>query len=126
LWQISPSFQFYNSHEYGPYFGYTPIAITAAKNNKTYVLWRYFDGSIVLWRADTFLNYEFGRSYGPYTGWTAKGLSVDTNGTTSGFNVVWRYADGTINVWHLDENLNYLYNYVAGQGSSRCPRLVNM
>ena len=68
----------------------------------------------MLWRADTFLNYEFGRSYGPYTGWTAKGLSVDTNGTTSGFNVVWRYADGTINVWHLDENLNYLYNYVAG------------
>jgi hypothetical protein len=116
FWQIDPNFQFYNSHEYGPYTGYTPIAMTAAANNKTYVLWRYVDGSIVLWRLDTFLGFEFSKTYGPYTGYTAESLSVSTNGTSgaSDFRVIWRYSNGSISVWDVDQNLNYLKSYVAG------------
>ena len=108
LWQLSPTtLNFYNSKEYGPYTGYTPIAFSAAHNNNAYVLWRYTDNSISLWKVDTFLNYITSTTYGPYTGWEPKGLSADT-GSSSGFGVIWRYSDGSVSVWRLDENLNFL------------------
>jgi hypothetical protein len=47
--------------------------------------------------ADTLLNYITQKNYGPYTGWSAKGLSVDT-GTGSGFRIIWRHTGGSVAV----------------------------
>src|SRR5438128_2497157 len=44
LWRLGPSLDFELFHEYGPYVGFEPIAITTAPNNTTYVLWRHTDG----------------------------------------------------------------------------------
>jgi hypothetical protein len=108
LWQLSPTtLNLYNSKEYGPYAGYTPIAFSAAHNNNAYVLWRYNDNSIVLWKVDTFLNYITSTVYGPYAGWEPKGLSADTS-SSSGFGVIWRHTGGNVSVWRVDENLNFV------------------
>ena len=113
LWQLDPSLNFYNSHAYGPYPGWTPLAITTAHNNNSYVLWQYYDGTVTVWEVDTFLNYVTQKFYGPYFGWSAKGLSVDT-GTGSGFCIIWKNNNGSVSVWRLDQNLTFLNNHVAG------------
>jgi hypothetical protein len=112
LWQINPSFNFYNSHAYGPYAGYTPIAFSADANNNAYVLWKYSDGSISVWKVDTLLNFVTSHVYGPYTGWSARSLGAQTSG--SGFRIIWEYTNGSVSVWQLDANLNFVRNYVAG------------
>ena len=61
----------------------------------------------------TLLNYITQKNYGPYTGWTAKGLSVDT-GTGSGFRIIWRHTGGSVSVWQLDQNLNFVANHIYG------------
>jgi len=114
LWKLDPSLNFNTYRTYGPYSWWLPIAITTARNNNTYLLWRYYDGSISLWALDANLNFITNHIYGPYPGWTAKDISVDTNGTTSGFRVIWRYYDGSVSVWWVDQNLNFVSNHVYG------------
>jgi hypothetical protein len=105
VWKLDRNLNFVTSHDYGPYAGYSPIALTVAPNNNAYVLWRYSDGSISLWLLDPNLNFVTAHQYGPYTGYAAIGLSSDT---TNNFRVVWRYTDGTLIVWSVDQNLNYI------------------
>jgi hypothetical protein len=108
VWKLDPNLNFVTSHDYGPYAGYSPVALTAASNNNIYVLWRYSDGSISLWLLDPNLNYVTSHLYGPYSGYTAIGLGPYTDGTTNNFHVIWRYTDGSWNVWLVDQNLNYI------------------
>jgi hypothetical protein len=108
VWKLDPNLNFVASHDYGPYAGYSPIALTVAHNNNTYVLWRYSDGSISLWLLDPNLNYVTSHLYGPYPGNTAVGLSVATDGTTNNFRVIWRYTDGSLSVWTVDQSLNFV------------------
>src|ERR1700730_15124418 len=108
VWKLDPNLNFVTSHDYGPYTGWCPIALTVAHDNNTYVLWRYYDNSISLWLLDPNLNYLNSHVYGPYAGFTAIGLSPYTDGTTNNFRVVWRYTDSSISVWTVDPNLNYI------------------
>jgi hypothetical protein len=107
VWKLDANLAFVTSHDYGPYAGYSPIALTVVHNNNTYVLWRYSDGRISLWLVDPNLNFITSHEYGPYPGYTAIGLSPYTD-TTNNFRVIWRYTDGTLSVWSVDQNLNYL------------------
>ena len=114
LWQLSPTtLNFFNSHVYGPYNGWTPLAITTAHNNNTYVLWQYYDGTVTVWKVDTLLNYVSQKFYGPYAGWSAKGLSVET-GTGSGFCIIWKHNNGSVSVWRLDQDLTFVNNHIDG------------
>jgi hypothetical protein len=113
LWKLDPVLNFVNNHAYGPYAGWSPIAITTAANNNTYVLCRYTDNSIAVWEVDPNLNYITQKNYGPYRGWIAKGLSVDTNGGSL-CRVIWRKTTGEISVWTLDPNLNSIGSHVYG------------
>src|ERR1700761_979959 len=76
--------------EYGPFPGLVPVAMTTASNGNTYVLWRNTGvtygqiGSVLLWVLDTNLDYVNSRPYGPFAGYTAESLSVDTSNTTNG------------------------------------------
>jgi hypothetical protein len=113
LWKLDANLNFVTNHIYGPYPGWIPIAITTDNNDFTYVLWRYTDGTISLWLVDPNLNFVNNHLYGPYPGWIAKGLSVDTGGSTN-FRVIWRYTDGSVSIWTVNGALNFLFNHIYG------------
>jgi hypothetical protein len=100
-------------HEYGPYDGWLPIALTTANSGSSYILWRNTNGSISLWLVDPNLNLVSYRVYGPYDGWTAESLSVDT-ASTNRFRVLWRETDGRVSIWIVDPLLNLVSSRVYG------------
>jgi hypothetical protein len=113
LWNLDANLNFLAFHEYGPYAGWIPVALTTDKFNFSYVLWRNTDGSISLWLVDPNLNFVNSHIYGPYPGWIAKGLSVDTGGSAN-FRVIWRYTDGSVSLWNVDGGLNFVNSHVQG------------
>jgi hypothetical protein len=62
---------------------------------------------------DANLNYVNSQIYGPYDGWTAESLSVDTGGT-SRFRLLWRDRDGRVSIWIVDPSLNLVSSRVYG------------
>ena len=113
LWKLDQNLNFSLAHEYGPFPGFSPIAITTDHFNFTYVLWRHTDGHISLWLIDPNLNFVTFHEYGPFPGFIAKGLSVDT-GTSPNFRVIWRHTDGHVSVWNVDGNLNFVNAHEFG------------
>lgn len=108
LWKLDGFLKFVASQQYGPYPGFTPIAITTASNGNTYVLWRFQDNSIILWVVDPNLDFVTSHAYGPYAGWFPQGLSVDTDGFNN-FRVTWLGVnDGSAIIWEVDPNLNFV------------------
>jgi hypothetical protein len=105
LWKLDGNLNFLGNHNYGPYYGWEPIAITSAANSWTYVLWRYTDNSVSLWAVDPNLNFGFNRNYGPYTGWIAETFSADTNGNST-LRLIWRNTAGQVSVWFLNPDLS--------------------
>jgi hypothetical protein len=114
LWELYPNLNLVTNVSYGPYTGWTPVALTTDSNSYSYVLWRYTDGSISLWLVDPNLNYVTSHVYGPYTGWTAKGLSVSTTTGSSAFRVLWRNTNGSYSLWNVDGALNYVTSVANG------------
>jgi hypothetical protein len=117
LWKLDASnnINFSSSREYGPYYGWTPIALTTAYNGNSYVLWRNTNGSISLWLVDANLNYVTSRAYGPYDGWIAESVSVETAGPGNNrFRVIWRDTAGKVSIWIVDAALNFVNNHVYG------------
>jgi hypothetical protein len=109
------------THDYGPFPGWLPIAMTTANNGNTYILWRSVGfpnpdvpiGQIALWLVDTNLDYVSSRPYGPVPGWTAESLSVDT-ANTNGFRLLLKNPDGKVSIWNVDSALNANAAFEAG------------
>jgi hypothetical protein len=118
LWKLDASngINFLSAKEHGPFYGWEPIALTTANNRNSYVLWRHTNGAISLWLVDANLNYVTHRQYGPYEGWTAESLSVETIGGVNKdrFRVIWRATNGQVSLWIVDANLNFVNNHVHG------------
>lgn len=104
LWKLDPVLNAAGDHQYGPYAGWLPIAITVANNSYTYVLWRHTNGTVTVWAVDPNLNFAFNAVYGPYDGWVAESLSADTNGNST-LRLIWRYTTGAVSIWFLNPNL---------------------
>jgi hypothetical protein len=100
LWKLDPVLNFSLYHEYGPYGGWLPIAITTAQNNNTYILWRNTDGTANVWLVNQDLNFVTNAIYGPYSGWVAESLSADTNGNST-LRLIWRHTNGSVSIWFL-------------------------
>lgn len=49
IYAYTPSLTYYTSVVYGPYTGYTPVALTSDYYGNSYVLWRTTYGSAVIW-----------------------------------------------------------------------------
>jgi hypothetical protein len=113
LWKVDPVLNNAVSHEYGPYDGYSPIAITTTNNNNTCVLWKRTDGAISLWTVDANLNYTGSTVFGPYYGWTVQSLSPDTNGN-NWIRVIWRETEGSVSIWELSNCQTYVRSQVYG------------
>ena len=114
LWSLDKNLNGTADHQYGPYPGWIPVALTTDTYGYSYVLWRNTDGTISLWLVDPSLNFVTYKQYGPYPGYTAKGLSVDTSGSSPNFHVIWRNTDGSAGIWTLDGGLNYLFSTGTG------------
>jgi hypothetical protein len=118
LWKFDASagMNFTTYKEHGPFNGWQPLALTTANNNNSYVLWRHTNGSISLWLVDANLNYLTSHVYGPYDGWIAESLSVETIGgiNKDRFRVIWRNTSGAVSLWLVDANLNLVNSHVYG------------
>jgi len=113
LWRVDGNLNNPISQTYGPYDGWTPVALTVLCNNYTYVLWKYTDGSISLWKVDPNLNYVTSHIYGPYNGWIPESLSPD-QAVPGNMRVLWRETLGYVSIWDVDSNLNLLFSRVYG------------
>jgi hypothetical protein len=107
IWRLDPSLGSAVSHQYGPYNGYAPLALTVGSNNYTYVLWKRTDGAISIWLVDPNLNYVTSQVYGPYFGWIPESLSVSEDGANR-LRIIWRETQGQVSVWSLTAGLTYL------------------
>jgi hypothetical protein len=103
IWKLDSALNFVAQHAYGPYAGWSPLALTTIPNNTTYVLWRYTDGTALVWVLDANLNFVTFSSFGPITGWTPAGLAVDNFGNIP---LLWQTPQGQIAVWLLNPALN--------------------
>lgn len=111
IWKIDPSLNFVGQHAYGPYGGWSPVALTTLPNNNTYVLWRYTDGTARLWVLDANLNFITSGQYGPIAGWTPAGLAVDNFGNIP---LLWATPQGQLAVWLFNPALNLIGSNTFG------------
>jgi DNA-binding beta-propeller fold protein YncE len=104
LWKLDPMLNFVGSHAYGPYAGWSPVALTMLGNN-TYLLWRYTDGTANIWVLDANLNFITSRTFGPVGGWVHEGLGVDPYGN---IRLVWKTPANQIAAWVINAALNVI------------------
>jgi hypothetical protein len=101
LYRLDPTLTFIAADErYGPYVGYTPIAMTTDAFSDSHVVWSYTDGSISFWTLDASMNYVSSEAFGPYFGWNATGLSADP--ISGGIRIVWKNINGAVAIWVVD------------------------
>jgi hypothetical protein len=105
IWKLDSALNVVGNHAYGPYAGWSPVAITTVPNNNTYLLWRYTDGTANIWMLDANMNFITNHVYGPIAGWTPAGLAVDNFGNVP---LLWATPQGQISVWLLNPALNYI------------------
>jgi hypothetical protein len=125
IWRLNPILGGAISHQYGPFDGYAPLALTVGSNNYTYVLWKRTDGAISLWLVDPNLNAVTSRVYGPIFGWVPVSLSVSEDGFNR-LRVIWRETRGYVSIWSLDANLNLLSTQIYGPFFGFDPSAANV
>jgi hypothetical protein len=103
VWKLDPVLNYVGSHKYGPYAGWSPVALTLLSNNNTYLLWRYTDGTANIWVLDANLNFIASSTYGPVGGWTPEGLGNDPFGNV---RLVWKTPGNQVAVWVINAALN--------------------
>ena len=105
---------------YGPYAGWTPVALTTGWNNFSYVLFNNVDGEAAIFIVDPNLNFVNAEFYGPYAGWTAQSLSTGTNLTE--IKLAWQSTSGELAVFGLGAEallINYaIYGPYSGWSPS--------
>jgi len=111
IWKLDSAMKYVGGHTYGPYAGWSPLALTTTPNNNTYVLWRYTDGTAGIWVLDANLNFVTAHQYGPVAGWTPAGLAVDNYGNIP---LLWQTPQGLIGVWLLNPALNLVASTTYG------------
>jgi hypothetical protein len=104
LWKLDPVLNFVGSHNYGPYAGWSPVALTMLGNN-TYVLWCYTDGTAGLWVLDANLIFITSRNFGPVGGWVPEGLGNDPYGNV---RLVWKTPSNQVGVWVINTAQNVI------------------
>ncbi len=113
LWRLDPTVSFLTaSATYGPYGGWTPVALTTDIASYTHVLWRYSDGTVAFWSLDPSLNFASSQRFGPFFGWVAETLSADPS--TGGTRIIWKRTDGAVAVWVVNPNGSLAYDGIYG------------
>ncbi len=120
----------YTHYTYGPYAGWTPVAVATGSDTAPRILWINADGRMSLWRVDASGGFTQ-NTWGPYAGWTARGLAVggdnvprvmltNTNGTMS----LWKVAtDGTFTFANYGPYAGWTASLIAA-GADSIPRIL--
>ena len=120
LWRLDPSLTtVVASQNYGPYIGYTPIALTTDLFSESHIAWSYTDGSISLWTLDSAMNYLSSETFGPYAGWNVTGLSADP--FSGSIRLVWRNTNGSVSIWAVNSDGNIDSDILLGPLSGYLP-----
>jgi hypothetical protein len=89
---------------YGPYPGYTAVALACGTDGLTRVLWANPLGMASLWIMDAQNQYQSCTIFGPYAGWIPTDLDVGSDDLA---RVLWtNTTDGRAIVWSVDANGN--------------------
>ena len=98
LWNYNTTGGTFTQNTYGPYAGWTAIAIAdGGTDGLTRVLWDNTNGTASIWSLDTTTGAFTQFTFGPYAGWAATALSVGPDNTT---HVLWLNANGTASLWN--------------------------
>jgi len=104
LWKI-PASGSMTSASYGPYAGWTPVALASDTSGNAYILWTTTAGSASVWKLSSSLAITTSQTFGPFSGWTAKSLAV---GPDSHVHLL----------WNGPSNAASIYNIVLGASST--------
>ncbi len=104
IWNYNTSDGSHTFGQYGPYPGWTPVAIADGPDGLTRVLLDNADGRIQIWSLNNGNGQFTQNTFGPYSTFTATGLSVGTDNTT---HVLWNSTNGAAIIW----------NYYTSNGS---------
>jgi len=104
LWKI-PASGSYTSASFGPFAGWTPVALSSDTSGNAYILWTSTTGAASVWKLSSSLTQTTSQTFGPFSGWTAKSLAVG--------------PDGHVHVlWNGPSNAASIYNIVLGASST--------
>lgn len=85
LWKI-PAAGSITSAYFGPYSGWTPVALSSDASGNAYILWNSSSGATSVWIVAPSLTVSASATFGPYAGWTARSLGV---GPQNDIKILW-------------------------------------
>jgi hypothetical protein len=89
---------------YGPYTGYTAVALACGSDGLTRLVWANPLGDAAYWIMDATNNEQNVTVFGPYTGWIPTDIDVGSDNLA---RVLWtNTTDGRAVVWSVDANGN--------------------
>jgi len=101
VYAYTPSLAYYTSVVYGPYVGYTPVALTSDYYGNSYLLWKGTYGAVV-WYLNPQADYVYGYVTPIYAGWTPVGISS----YTYNLGFTWTYVNDAYTwYWHLTNSI---------------------
>lgn len=104
------SFSLESTKIFGPYPGWTAIALSTGANATTHILWTNTDGHMSLWNyysSNTFTQ----NTYGPYPNWSAQSVADGSDGKTL---VLWDNTGGAASIWNLNNTTGVFNQYTFG------------
>ena len=96
LWRLSGSGAVEASASFGPYYGWTPRAVSNGLDARGRALWTHDDGRAALWELDPANGLQTYSVYGPYGGWRAVDVALGQDLRSS---LVWARLDGAAGLW---------------------------
>lgn len=88
FWTLYPDGSFYESSPaYGPYSSGSGLewgvaGLASAPGSSTRILWKRRDNAFSFWNVDPAYNAQSGPGHGPFSGWSARAISVGGDGKT--------------------------------------------
>jgi hypothetical protein len=109
-WSVGNSLNVNSGAVFGPFSGWTAVAVAAGSDGLTRILWTNTDGETTLWLEDS-SGMLISHAFSPISGWSAKDVAVGSNGDTL---ILWTNSSGTMVVWSVDGKFNVTSSPVYG------------
>ncbi len=100
VWNLADTNPAATCRVFGPYPGWTALALTQGPDGNARLLWNNSDGRVSVWNLADTNPAATCKLYGPYGGWTGKALTV---GPDNSVHLLWDNTDGRVSVWNLSD-----------------------
>ncbi|MGO8672880.1 MAG: malectin domain-containing carbohydrate-binding protein [Capsulimonadaceae bacterium] len=98
LWNYNPSTGGYTQNTFGPYPGWTPVAVADGPDGGTRVLWSNAAGAASVWNVNGIDGDFTQTTYGPFAGWSARAVSVAPGNNVT--HILWVTSGGAASLWN--------------------------